>query len=565
MFLSLIILLILNYRVFGQNGLDHTECTTFNQQALILSTLNGNISGVCLNLTLNYASQFTQSLNNLALAWLSIPYAEPPVNKLRFLDPKPTKQWNDTLVGNILPNRCIQSADFSTGDESEDCLYLNIFTPYNAYVKSVIEKNTQTSLLPIFVWIHGGAFTTGSSSIYDATILSIVSNMIVVTINYRLGIFGFLHLKDTDAKGNQAILDQYLALKWVYDNAAKFGGDKTRITLGGESAGSWSVGYHLLYKPSWPFFRNAILQSGSPVTIDIGTRLLTSDQATNLAINISSQVSCSTNQNNKLVLDCLQQVDYSKINSAAFDTTTFPIFVLDSPNQVFDRHPRKLFETGSFKNCSILMGTNNFEEIMLARGELGSELFNQILYGNMNSLRASLKKRLSINDSFVDQIINAYIPPSKMNDITVNYLMYFSEMITDFQYRCPTNLLAAYLMKYNRNAYVYLYGHKYSLSKYAVEGAVHADELSIVFGWLLEDISVSTKVDRALSEKVIRYWSSFVSNDKPSLNNEWLKFNEKYSIYSRSVMFLKNDLSGNIDLNPFNDLKCLVWNNLRLM
>lgn len=95
-------------------------------------------------------------------------------------------------------------------------------------------------------------------SVY-CTVLASLSNEVVVTINYRLGIFGFFYKDGTEAKGYQALLDQNLALKWVYDNAATFGGDISRITIGGESAGSWSVGYHLIFPKSWLFFRNAIL------------------------------------------------------------------------------------------------------------------------------------------------------------------------------------------------------------------------------------------------------------------------------------------------------------------
>ena len=108
----------------------------------------------------------------------------------------------------------------------------------------------------------------GSSNEYDAATLVGTQDIIVVTINYRLGALGFLHLTgQADAHGNQALLDQTLALKWIYDNAARFGGDKTKITISGESAGAWSVGYLLFMPKSWGYFRNAIMQSGGPTTV----------------------------------------------------------------------------------------------------------------------------------------------------------------------------------------------------------------------------------------------------------------------------------------------------------
>ena len=143
---------------------------------------------------------------------------------------------------------------------SEDCLYLNLFIQQNTF------SNKQKELKPVWIFIHGGSLTSGSTSesFYDPSFIVATNDIIVVTIQYRLNVFGFLHLADSVAGGNQGFLDQTMAMKWVYENAEKFGGDKTRITISGESAGSWSVGYHLFDKESWPYFRNAIMQSGGP-------------------------------------------------------------------------------------------------------------------------------------------------------------------------------------------------------------------------------------------------------------------------------------------------------------
>ena len=111
----------------------------------------------------------------------------------------------------------------------------------------------------------------GSASFfyYEPSTVVAMSNIIVITINYRVGLFGFLQMSGTDAAGNQGFLDQVLALKWIQENAASFGGDASRVTISGQSAGSWSVGYHLLHTPSWPLFRNGILHSGSPLMVSL--------------------------------------------------------------------------------------------------------------------------------------------------------------------------------------------------------------------------------------------------------------------------------------------------------
>ena len=125
------------------------------------------------------------------------------------------------------------------------------------------------NLINISLRVHLKYFSSsGSSSDYRPLTVVATQDIIVVTLNYRLGALGFLHLAgEADASGNQGLLDQNLALKWIFENAATFGGDKTKITISGENAGAWSVGYHLFMPISWPFFRNGIMQSGGPTGI----------------------------------------------------------------------------------------------------------------------------------------------------------------------------------------------------------------------------------------------------------------------------------------------------------
>jgi len=299
------------------------ECSCFNSEATILNSNNGKIKGTCYNVTVNYGSKPKSS--NQVLTWLGIPYAEPPINNLRFKKPIPIKSWNDTLDGTNWPNKCVQIVDelgVPTGRKSfsEDCLYLNVFVPYEVYVKSVIENNSKYRV-PILLYIHGGAFLIGSPADdrTEPSTLIAATNIIVVSINYRLGAFGFLHIKNTEATGNQGILDQHLALKWVYENANRFGGDRTRITIAGQSAGSWSVGYHLIYKPSWPYFRNAILESGTPLQTTF--KLVTSDEATDRAILLGKGLGClnendtAASVNNQKLYECLQNANPNRIST----------------------------------------------------------------------------------------------------------------------------------------------------------------------------------------------------------------------------------------------------------
>ena len=204
------------------------------------------------------------------LRFNGIPYASPPVGKLRWRLPEPAEPWagvkDCTRFSPIAPQ--IQGTaegilGGTAGAKSEDCLYLNIWTPA-----------CDTAKRPVMVWIHGGAFVTGAGSVgtYNGKHLALDGDVVIVTINYRLGAFGFLNLADaTDGalsgSGAEGIADQIAALRWVRENIAAFGGDPGNVTIFGESAGGMSVGALLASPAASGLFHKAIPQSGA---CDIG-------------------------------------------------------------------------------------------------------------------------------------------------------------------------------------------------------------------------------------------------------------------------------------------------------
>ena len=196
-----------------------------------------------------------------------IPYASPPVGSLRWKTPKSAATWEGVRKADAFSPACMQtpypsSSIYHSEPEpvSEDCLYLNLWTA----AKSPRERR------PVMVWIHGGALTRGSGfvGVYDGESLA-KKGVVVVTINYRLGIFGFLahpeltRESDHNASGNYGLLDQITALEWVQKNIAAFGGDPKRVTIFGESAGSWSVNYLMATPLANGLFQRAIGESGA--------------------------------------------------------------------------------------------------------------------------------------------------------------------------------------------------------------------------------------------------------------------------------------------------------------
>ena len=192
-------------------------------------------------------------------SFLGIPYAAPPVGDLRFADPRPARRWHGVRDATAYGNRCPAAAS-SNGprSETEDCLFVNVQRPARARAGAK---------LPVLVFIHGGGLNNGSSNQHDMTKIVRETGVIGVTMNYRLGVFGFLGLPgltgEAGDSGNYGFADQQAALRWVRRNVAAFGGDPRRVTIDGESAGGWSVCGHLVSPGSRGLFAGAMIQSGS--------------------------------------------------------------------------------------------------------------------------------------------------------------------------------------------------------------------------------------------------------------------------------------------------------------
>ncbi|KAI8906460.1 Alpha/Beta hydrolase protein [Gorgonomyces haynaldii] len=274
--------------------------------------------------------------------YLGIPFAEPPTGARRFLPPVPLKKRTGTFDATKFGPACVQSASSTT--ESEDCLNLNVFTPVNA---------TATSKLPVLVYVYGGAFNSGSNRIglYDgrATLQS-GTQAVMVVMNYRVGAFGFLASKELLAKGmtNPGLLDQKLAFEWVKKNIAKFGGDPTRITAFGQSAGAISLGAHL------------IAQRG---TQKLFTKLALFSGATALSYNkvdkyqaqfdtLSTKLACTGD-----IIKCLQNKTATDLFTA---TQGFDFAIISGDNYICQDSPQA-FASKQFSKVPLLANADKDE------------------------------------------------------------------------------------------------------------------------------------------------------------------------------------------------------------
>ncbi|KAK7500199.1 hypothetical protein BaRGS_00008422, partial [Batillaria attramentaria] len=209
--------------------------------------------------------------NSTVWKFLGIRFARPPTGPLRFSKPHPATLPEGTVNATSYGPACLAlpvPLIALVVPSDEDCLFLNVFVPRITDNSSDSDNRSSgdgevVESLPVMVWIYGGAFVFGSTQVHPGQVLAAEGEVIVVTVNYRLGALGFLSTGDNSSRGNYGLWDQQLALKWVKDNIRHFGGDDTRITLFGESAGAVSVGYHTVSTHSASLFHRAILQSGT--------------------------------------------------------------------------------------------------------------------------------------------------------------------------------------------------------------------------------------------------------------------------------------------------------------
>ncbi|XP_063592301.1 juvenile hormone esterase-like [Penaeus indicus] len=234
------------------------------------------------------------------LGFYGIPYAQSPVGNLRFRDPVKASPWSGVRNGTLPAPPCLQvpfplalkGIKLPAGQlvGSEDCLFLNVFTPRTFAMRG----------LPVMVFFHGGAFFAGGASIYKPDAL-LNHDVVLVLVQYRLGVLGFLSTEDDVLPGNYGLKDQVLALQWVQENIRNFGGDPERVTIFGQSGGGTSVHHHVLSPRSEGLFQRAIMQSGTsvnPFSVGIDHR-----QA---AHTLGASLGCQADAGSERFLQCLQ-------------------------------------------------------------------------------------------------------------------------------------------------------------------------------------------------------------------------------------------------------------------
>lgn len=431
--------------------------------------------------------------------FLGIPYAAPPVGDLRWKPPQEVALWTQVRTCREFGRSCPQPGQSDPGTFSEDCLYLNVWTP----AKRPDEK------LPVMVWIHGGGFNFGSASLpeYNGGNLA-KKGVIVVTLNYRLGPLGFLahpllSAESADSvSGNYGLLDQIAALKWVQRNIAAFGGDAGCVTVFGQSAGSRSVALLMISPLSAGLFQRAVAQSGGPI---IGSEYLNpvfnGDMASvsRMGRELASRLGCDKGAD---VPACLRARSAQEILTAAdcktglFDEGLFFAPVFDG--RVLPPNPRTAYLNGRQHDVPIIVGSTRNEGTVYLAGM--TDL-------TVDKYRSFLKSRFSSDSGKALEMF----PAREAKEVAPA----IDRIIAVAANAHPARFVARSMERKNSRAYLYHFTRRPGTVMARNLGAHHGVDLAYVFG-NMKKADGYDDVDRRLSDQMMAYWVNFARTGNPN-------------------------------------------------
>ncbi|XP_069689979.1 juvenile hormone esterase-like [Periplaneta americana] len=466
-----------------------------------------------------------------------IPYAAPPVGDLRFRAPEPASAWTGELNATKPGNSCIQGAlSFYFGDE--DCLYLNVHTP---------QTSTAEELLPVMVFIHGGAFIFGNGKAYSYGPHYLMDKEVVmVSMNYRLGVFGFLSTGDDAAPGNYAMKDQLEALRWVQKNIAAFGGDPNKVTIMGESAGSMSVHFHILSPASRGLFHAAISDSGTAMM----PMFLHAEGMLGVAQQQAEAVNCPTD-NTANMMECLRQVDAPSLIihppgacsttelelRCFFDLMWRPVPETQSalnPEPFLTAFPQDIIQSGNFSRVPYLIGTNGQEGALFLIPFIGTQ--NAVDKLNLNNsvlTDSSFFLEESVSDDLMpeiwNQILDFYVGSNHtfsadnmhllIDACTDRLMQHNTEKAVKLHTQAGHDTIYLYNLQY-RGKYSFITKARYGDLRYDL-GVLHIDELQYYISYGSDPNKWEAgHPDLEVLETVLTLWTNLAKYGHPTPSEE---------------------------------------------
>lgn len=455
-----------------------------------------------MSLTVETTSGRIEGVDNLThRVFRGIPYAAPPVGARRFESPATVEPWAGVrpcmAPGPACPQPPSPLPGMAPGPQSEDCLNLNVFTP-----------SCDDAARPVLFWIHGGAFRTGSNgqAMYEGRGLVERGDVVLVTINYRLGPLGYLHLEGGPHNVGQQ--DQIKALEWVRDNIAAFGGDPRNVTVFGESAGAMATTTLLAMPHARGLFHRAIAQSGAAQ----GT--LSAEEAERVAFEVARNLGSNTAERDSFRGVAVEDLVAASVK--AHDKLARDLFLPFAPtleDETLPVEPLEAIRNGAARDIPLIVGTTRDEW----------RLFTFAIRSHRSLEPATLQRRIRSRlekigvqeaDAATRRLLDVYgiadRAPWKV----------FDAIETDRNFRLPALELAIAQGEHNPNTFAYLFAWPSPAARGAL-GACHAVELPFVFGTLdaptMDRFAGQGADADALSSKTMDAWLSFARSGTPGL------------------------------------------------
>ena len=458
--------------------------------------------------------------------YLGIPFAKAASGNLRFQKPVAREPFTTPFNATHFGPSCYQvEYPEMINVLSEDCLSLNIYVPG-------VNVSHQDTGKAVLVWIYGGGFQTGESIYYDPSVLSTFGDVIIVTLNYRIGYYGFMTTGDNVIPSNIGLWDQQSAIKWVHNNINSFGGDESRITILGESAGSASVIYQTLYPGNRGLFRRAIAQSGTNVSpwsyFDLSSSLKYTRQ-------FAEASGCSL-ASTSMFLQCLQNKTIEElqtvVNSLDPGLTSLPTldndFILDVPDNILSGRSSVRAAVDMYHSVDLIVGFTNSDGLVMAADwliTLGQTDFNGFTLPRSGYEDALVPAMLTpsgypdIPDHVIQSVIHEYTDWSDPES-EIRRAQKLVDLYTEMWYAVPSVRAADFHALSNGNRTTYLYEFSVRPLEHTLPvpalfdgpGVMnHGDDIAFVMGNGITNVSDSDQHHQQLRvyQATMTMWSNF--------------------------------------------------------
>jgi para-nitrobenzyl esterase len=472
-------------------------------------------------------------------AYLGIPFAAPPVGPLRFKAPQPAAQWEGVRAAREWEKAARQTGHpipgfAASGPQDEDCLYLNVYTP-------AADGNRR----PVLYWIHGGGFTHGTAAepLYDGGPLTVRGDVVVVSINYRLGVFGYLwlgdHLPDSGVSANCGQLDAIAGLEWVRDNIAAFGGDPGNVTIFGESAGAASVGTLLAMPAAKGLFHRAILQSGAG-------RAASRERGKEIADLVLAELGLAETPAGILTVAADKLLEAQTSVAMKAGRAGGPLYgpVVDGATLL--EQPYAAVKGGSSAHVPVIIGTNRDEVKLFAATMRREEIDGAAL---AKAVSATVPKA---SPEQVAALIETYRNSRSQKGVAHTNLDVMDAINTDAGFKHNSMRLALAQREHQPDTYAYLFTYE-SPARGGSLGACHALEMPFVFGTTsapTQDRFAGSGPDvERLSANMMDAWISFARTGKPG--HEGIGPWEPFEAATRPTMVF--DRKSGLEHDPYGE------------